>query len=198
MKARTAAAKRKSKQGRPRLPAVEREENGRLSRRKLSIFVRKQESAKKVREVARAARSRVYGVPEKQSERPEAGYALGRLFLAGHIDKDQLDAGDKFAEDHARYYGLTGIPFPSPRAQDLFRVKGAPGPDRPLAAKSAANAVMRAEMALGMVDRAGRPVMTTTKRVCVLDDDENILHPYTLFMLRKGLDALVVHYKGET
>lgn len=195
--ARTAGQKRAAKRGRPLMPDVEREPNGRASRRKLAVIVRKDESERAVKSVAMEARERLYGISDKMSDRPEAGYTLGRLFLFGMITKEQLDAGNHMAEDFARYYGLTGVPFPSARAQDLFRVRGMPGPDRADAARAASNAIMAIEMALGLADQSGRPVTTVTKRVCVQDDDTNIHHAYTLLMLQKGLSALAVHYSGR-
>jgi hypothetical protein len=191
MKARTRGQKKAAKRGRPKLPAAKREPSGiRPSRRHASIVEREGET----RAVVAQARARVHGVPEPMCERPEAGYVLGRLFLAGFVTKAQLDAGNRMAEDFARYYALTGIQPPSARAQNLFRVRGE-APDRSGdAARRAANAIMRIEMELGMVDHEGRPVTSVTKRVCLMDDDSAVFHGHMIGFLCKGLDALVVHY----
>jgi hypothetical protein len=190
MKARTKGQKKAAKRGRPKLPAAQREPSGRPSRRHATRIEREFE----VRAVVVEARARVHGVPEPMCERPEAGYVLGRLFLAGLVTKAQLDAGNRMAEDFGRYYALTGIQAPSARAQDLFRVRGE-SPDRGGdAARRAANAIMRIEMELGMVDHEGRPVTSVTKRVCILDDASAVFHDHMIGFLRKGLDALIVHY----
>lgn len=148
--------------------------------------------------VAINARKRIYGLADDTCESQEAGYLLGRLFLARRITKAQLDAGNRMAEDYSRYYGLTGIPMPSARAQDLFAVKGEPGPGNPPAARHAANVVMGIEGALGRADESGRPVTSVTKRVCVQEDDAAVFHTHMITFLRRGLDALVVHYSGGT
>lgn len=196
-KARTAAAKRKLKRGRAQLPPEAREPNGRASRRKRSIIFRAELSEREVKSVAIEARQRTMGITPEQAAQPFAGYVLGRLFLAKAITEEQMEAGNKMAEDFASYYGLVGIPFPSARAQDLFRVRGMPGEDRPAAARAASNRMMAIEAALGKADQNGRPVTSVTKRVCIQDDDTNIHHSYTLLMLKRGLDALHAHYSGQ-
>ena len=107
----------------------------------------------------------------------------------------QLDAGNRMANDFARYYALTGIQAPSARAQDLFRVRGE-APDRSGdAARKATNAIIRIEKELGMVDHEGRPVTSVIKRVCILDDASVVFHDDIIGFLRTGLDALIVHYR---
>lgn len=204
-KARTRAQKRNAKRGRPLLPATDREPNGRASRRSASVVMQSRATASVVRE----ARCRVHGMPEDIAERPEAGYVLGRLYLSGHLGRraakgkdkgaaeHRLDAGNRMAEAFSRYYGLVGIPAPTPRAQNLFRVRGETGDTDPAAARAASNAVMQIERSLGMADESGRPVTLITKRVCIQDEDAGLAHPHTFSLLVRGLDALVVHFSNE-
>lgn len=196
-KAKTKAAKIRAKRGRPRMEANAREPNGRPSRRVEAVRQRLSETEKQIKATAKAARARIYHISDAQTDRSEAGYVLGRLFLAGQINKSQLDAGNRMSEEFARYYGLTGIPMPSARAQDLFAVKGEPGPCRPDAARSASNAVMAIEKALGSADVSGRPITSITKRVCVQDDASGLEFGHMVSLLRRGLDALSLHYKIE-
>src|SRR5690349_23602138 len=131
---RTKAAKLKAKRGRPRLPTTEREPNGRKSRRMDAVTMREETAISEMPAVQRRIRqdnilpfkdkSGKLHTAEMQAMDPRRGYVLGLLFLDGTITEAQHEAGIRYAEDMARYYGLTGVPFPSPRAQNLFAVRG--------------------------------------------------------------------------
>lgn len=205
--ARSKAAKRRAKKarGRPRLDrtAEHREPNGRRSRAASAIQDWQKQQEAQTAAMARIviapvieARARVYCMPATECERSEAGYALGRMMISGWITEAQHDAGKRMAEDYERYYRLTGVQSPTPRAMDMFRVAGESGDPDPDAARKAANKFMELEGVLGRADLAGRPVTTITKRVCLEDRDEGMAHTYSLSLLRRGLDALVVHYRG--
>ncbi len=181
------AKHRKKHGGRPRLD-VEREPNGRPVR-----SIRKAETEAETRKVAMEARMRVYGAPEAECQRPEYGSALGRLYLIGHINKLHKEAGDRVAEDFAKYYGLTGIPHPSAKAQDISRVRGLGGEVSYEAARAASNRVMLIEQLLGEVDVQGRPVTSVVKRVCILDD-ESYMSEVMLKHLVTGLARMVQYY----
>lgn len=189
------AQKLRAKRGRPRLPNAVREANGRKSRRKLSIAMRTVETEKEVKSVAIANRIK-QGVPSKLADRPEAGSALGRihLFNSDYITRAQYEAGIRMAEDYARYYALTGIPFPTIKAHDIRSVRGRESVDRPECAKAAADRIMKLEAVLGAVDQAGRPVTQVTKRVCILDEAEGMHLPHMIKFLQRGLTALATHY----
>ncbi|CAN7495807.1 hypothetical protein LJR231_003478 [Phyllobacterium sp. LjRoot231] len=180
--------KRKNKGGRPRLENVEREPNGRPLRSQ-----RKTETEAETRKVAVQARARIYGAPEAECVRPEYGSVLGRLYMTGHINKLQLEAGNRTAEDFGRYYGLTGIPHPSAKAQDITRVKGMGGEVSYEAARKATNRVMAIEQALGEVVVQSRSVTSVVKRVCVMDEDLGISETMRA-QLVAGLNRLVVFF----
>lgn len=195
MAAYSKAEKLRSKRGRPMLPIAERETNGRKSRRNSAATLRLVETEKEMKAVA--VRNRIkQGIAESVADSQEAGSVLGRLHLLNPtiITKLQYEAGMRMAEDFARYYALTGIPFPAIKAHDVRGVRGQSGADKPESAKAAADRVMKIEMALGMVDRAGRPVTSVTKKVCVLDESEGMHLPHMVEYLKRGLTALVKHY----
>lgn len=140
------------------------------------------------------ARMRIYHVSGDEAMNPLRGYALGRLHLdrKNGITAEHLEAGNKMAEDFARYYRLTGIPFPSARAQNVLRLGGEGAPVNPIEARSAANKVMALEGVLGGADEQGRPVTSVIKRLILADED--IVMPHMVVFARRGLDALVKYY----
>jgi hypothetical protein len=89
--------KGKSRGGRRRKVLVLREPNGRAVRKSQA------EQEREVRAVGHTARQRVHGLPENVVHFEEAGYALGRLYLAREITKFQLWAGDEYAKVCRRY-----------------------------------------------------------------------------------------------
>lgn len=189
------AQKLKAKRGRPSLPNVEREANGRKSRRKSSVALRLVETEKEVKSVAIANRIK-QGMSEGIADSQEAGSVLGRLHLMDpeSITKQHYEAGQRMAQDYARYYALTGIPFPTIKAHDVRGVKGYSHDDDPVNARAASERIMKIEQVLGAVDRAGRPVTSVTKKVCVMDEAEGMHLPHMVKYLKCGLDALVQHY----
>lgn len=178
--------KKRNKGGRPRLENVEREPNGRPLRSQ-----RKTETEAEVRKVAVQARARIYGAPEADCVRPEYGSVLGRLYMTGHINKLHLEAGNRAAEEYAKYYGLTGIPHPSAKAQDITRVKGMGGEVSYETARQATNRMMAIEQALGAVVMLGHSVTSVVKRVIVMDEEPHVRDMNTLVL---GLNQLVTFY----
>lgn len=208
MKARTKAERLRSKRGRPRIEGVDRTPDGRISR-----------SSENTERYATATvidmRRRLYGATGANAKRAEWGYVLGRIYLDGNLgpvaDRDEEDfekrkkgdaelrllAGNSYAEDMSRYFGLVGIPFPSARAQSLFAVRGHPAEYSASlddAVSRATNKAMRLEGAL-LSCRDGKRVMSTIKNVVLLDLDEARGWPgHMMDYLRRGLDALVAEY----
>lgn len=208
MTAYSKGAKLKAKRGRPILPAElsTREPNGRPSRRK----ARASELEQQVKHVAVSRRIRHFGLvdnrietAEKQAEDPRRGYLLGRMFMDGTINEGQHQAGLRYAEDMARYYGLTGVQFPSARAQNLFSIRSTGGEDSEDKAKAARAARDRVVgkgglrdtlLACGDID-TGRRIEHTVKVVCVEDIDElRTLNPPMKAWLVRGLNKLAAFY----
>jgi hypothetical protein len=178
--------KRRNKGGRPRLENVEREPNGRPLRSQ-----RKAETEKEARSVVITARMRHHLATEAECLRPEYGSALGRLYLTGHINKVHLEAGNRASEEYAKYYGLTGIPHPSAKAQDITRVKGMGGDVSYDTARHATNRMMLIEQALGGVVLLGCSITSVVKRVIVMDEEPRHRDIPTLVL---GLNQLISFY----
>lgn len=210
MKARTASAKRKAKRGRPPIAGVEREPNGRPRRMKESMRKAMTESeARSVVVEQRIKRDNIVAFkqkdgkvisPEEQAADPRRGYVLGLMWIDATIREHQHEAGIRYAQDISRYLGLKGLPFPSPRAQNLFAVRGHDGEEsesRVEAAQKAEErfkATRKALLAVGDID-TGRKVERKVAEVCVQDIMEARTWPEpTLLLLRKGLNALAFHY----
>jgi len=211
MTAITRAQKLKAKRGRPRLPAIEREPNGRQSRRKESQDVQAAEELSEIPAIQRRIREDNI-VPfkkdgklvsaEKQAQDPRRGYALGLLLLDHRITQAQHDAGVRYGEDLSRFYALTGVPFPSARAQNLFAVKATGTDENESRAEQARRARQTASkldailLSVGDID-TGRKVSHTVKMVCVLDVHESRCWPeHMLGFLRRGLNALARQHYG--
>ena len=185
-KAQKLRAKRKAQLGRPRKANAERFACG-----KIKPEWSKRESEKEAMAVALAARKRMHGLETRSAF---AGYTLGRLFLDGRIREQQREAGDDYAAAMVRYYHLTGVPFPSVRAQQIGRVQGHPGEqndERARMAKKAADRMMRLEgLLLGC--EQGRQVKTTVFNVCLMDYEGLRMMPEPqLLWLKRGLNALL-------
>lgn len=187
-KAKTKAAKRRSKGGRPRIKDAERYPSGQIKH---------DWRADDIKATVIEMRQRVHGISQEATESPLAGYLLGRMYLDRSITEVEREAGDRYAEDMASYYGLTGIPHPSPRAQSLFSVAGHDGEvssDRAMRARDQSNRIMRLEGEL-LKCFEGPRVKTTVFNVCVLDLDHLRDMPPSMFgYLRRGLRALALHY----
>lgn len=175
--------------GRKRKTGVSRQPNGQPAR----VAAEQQENAQVT---VVAARMRLYGADKADCLRPELGHVLGRLYLdrRNGISPEMYQAGLRMGEEYARYYGLTGVPFPSARAQDLFRVGGDGGDVDPDKARKARNDATAIELVLAIGDTAGCPVRTVTKRVVIEDRDDGLYQRHMLAHLRAGLKKLVQHY----
>lgn len=203
MTARSKAQKLALKRGRPRLPANEnsREPNGRLSRRHDRLQVVDAEEVRDTIETAARTRMRHFNLKTVEAATdPRQGYVLGRMLLDGTVNQRQHDAGCRYAEDMARYYGLTGVPFPSAHAQNLFAVRSTGGEDSEARAERAREARKRMTalrsvlLACGDIN-TGRRVEHTVKLICVEDIAERRhLNPPMKAWLVYGLNALAHEY----
>ena len=177
--------------GRPAKEGVERYPSGQIKHT---------EREKEVRAVAIEARQRVYfkgkEVSNDMMASPFAGYVLGRMYLDGRVTECERVAGDEYAGLMARYYALTGIAFPSARAQSLFTIRGHDGDvseDRAMKARAASNKMMELEGWLLRLPEGPR-VKTTVFNTCVQDYDiMRTMSELQLLWLKKGLQE--IHYR---
>lgn len=178
--------------GRPRKQDAERYPCG-----KIKQDWSKRESEKEARATVIEARQRIHGVTKAQAGSMLSGSVLGLLYLDNRITEQEMKAGDRYAEKMAKYYGLTGIPFPSPKAQEMFSVGGYDGEtsaERAEAARDAANVMMNMEGAL-LRCHDGPQVNTTVRNVCLLDNDYLRSMPEKqLEWLRSGLRSLMLFF----
>lgn len=185
-KARTSGGKLRAKRGRPRKDG-DREPNGRIERKEADM---------EAVAVGRAQRVKL-GIPETAALDPRLGFELGRLRVVQCITERQYEAGVRYAGDMARYYRLTGIPFPSSRAQDLASNRGSSGDDTESRATAARKASTRMadlrEHLLRTDDIAtGRNVHRVVTEVAVLDYGCMTHHQR---WLRRGLNRLAAFYQ---
>lgn len=198
-KAATRGEKLRRRRGRPLLPANDREPNGKPSRRTASIEEREHAVQMQNMSVVADRRIRHLGIVSEVSRDPRWGYLLGRMFMDGNVTESQHEAGVRYAQDMARYYGLTGVPFPSARAQDLFAIKSAG--DEPegkgkaaLAARNRMVELRNLLLSSGDIN-TGRRVLHTVNVVCVEDIDElRTLNEAMKAWLKRGLNALAKFY----
>lgn len=178
--------RRLARAGRPRKENVERYPGGQIKHA---------ETERDVMSVAIEARKRIHGI-DTDGKDAHAGYTLGRIFIDGQISKEQLEAGNEFAQDMARYYSLVGLPFPSARAQSLFSVKGHEGDISQSQADRARRASNRMMELIGLLMQVqdGPQVRQTVMNVCVMDLDHlrNMPQQQMLY-LRRGLQRLHEH-----
>lgn len=179
--------------GRPPLPGTG--EPG--SRRVIDMHAREFESEKKVKSVAVEARSRHHDIPKNVADSELGGSVLGLMRHRGQITESQYMAGKRYGLDMQRYYSLSGHPHPSPKAQNIMRVRGKGGDAPAEEIQSAANKMMKLDTVLGKADTSGRPVTTVVKRVCILDNEDGVWQPHMIKHLKKGLHALAVEYGIE-
>jgi hypothetical protein len=188
MKAAKLKIRKNRKAGRPRKQNVERYASGDIKR---------SETQREVMSVAIEARRRIDGWSEKVADdtvkSPFAGYTLGRIFLDGRITEDQRKAGDEYAEIISRYHRLTGIPFPSARAQSLFSVKGHDGEQSESVTTKARNASNAMMEVIGVLLRCddGPQVRALVHNLTVMDYEHlRGMGEQQMLWLRRGLTAL--------
>lgn len=200
MAARTQAAKLRQKRGARLLPSTDREPNGRKSRRKLATKERGRNMEMAVMDTAIQRRVRHLGVTEKQALDPLCGSVLGRLRFDNRVTQAQYDAGVKYGEDMGRFYMLTGTPFPSARAQDLFAVRGDDGETtenkaaQARAARDKANKLRTVMLGCGDIN-TGRKVVHTVTEIVIMDTEQaRGWSDFMIGLLKRGLNALAKEY----
>lgn len=177
--------------GRPAKEGVERYPSGQIKH---------SEREKEVRAISIEARKRVHfkgmEVSNDMMASPFAGYTLGRMFLDGRITECERQAGDEYATQMVRYYGLTGIQFPSARAQNLHSIKGFDGEttsERARMSREASNRMMELEGILLRLEDGPR-VKTTIYNTCLLDlEIMRTMPDAQLLWLKKGLRE--IHFR---
>jgi len=181
--------KRRSNAGRPPKEGVARFPSGKI---------KPSETEREAISTVITARKRMNGwndnVPDSMAKDARAGYVLGVLRLDGKIDDDHLEVGNEYALAICRYHSLTGIPFPSARAQSLFSIKGHDGEvsaARADRARNASNLMMRLQgVLLQCVD--GPQVRQTVNNVTVMSYEHlRTMPPQQLLWLKRGLNALI-------
>ena len=85
---------KKRRGGRPRVEGVEREANGRISR--------KASAAKSFREAV-LTRARVHGLTEQDASDARAGSVVGRMCIQKAISRDQYDSAQRYIEVRHAY-----------------------------------------------------------------------------------------------
>jgi len=182
--------RQRSNAGRPKKEGVERYPSGGIKRT---------ETEKEVISVAVEGLKRVHNLDYRRDGL--ASYTLGRIFLDDKISKAELDAGNWYIGKVIKYYGLVGIPFPTPRAQNLFAVRGHDGDiseTRADRARSATNAAMRLNTVLGCCEQ-GPQVKSTVFNVCIEDNEMLRMMPdHQMQLLRRGLRALLFEQGLQT
>ena len=124
------------------------------------------------------------GVAPDHLRRNEAGYALGRMYLAGKVTPRQHRAGCDYALLVGDYQRSIGFPAPYPQGMDLGAARGLSLGSEPSDAsvRRVKDEYMGAE---GAGLQAGKAAMSAIREACIYDreveDVEN---------LRIGLDAL--------
>jgi hypothetical protein len=159
--------------------------------------IKRGETQREVMAVAIEARRRIDGWSEKTTDdtvkSQYAGYTLGRVFLDGRITEEQRKAGDEYAEIISRYHRLTGIPFPSARAQSLFSVKGHDGEQSESVTTKARNASNAMMEVIGVLLRCddGPQVRALVHNLTVMDYEHlRGMGEQQMLWLRRGLTAL--------
>lgn len=181
--------KRRSSAGRPPKDDMDRYPSGKI---------KPSEIQRETMSVVIAARKRMNGwndnVPDSKAKDEKAGYVLGLLFLDGKITQEQLDIGDAYAIAISRYHSLTGVAFPSVRAQSLFSIKGHDGEISQDLADRARNATNLMMKLTGVLQQCtdGPQVRQTVHNVAVINLENLRTMPLRqLTWLRLGLDGLI-------
>jgi hypothetical protein len=123
----------------------------------------------------------------------EAGFELGKAYLRGYITRQQLKAGEQWAQDVDRYCRLHGYPSPFPKALDYLGVRGGASnaePD-PELIRVVSNTYMLASTAIG---KHGRGTQTACRSICIEDSDPRAWPFHTWKALRLGLSSLAGLY----
>lgn len=196
MKAKSKAATLKAKRGRPALAPIGREATGRPSRRiadRSSDYESPRDTVIKRR--VREALTMGEVINAEQAIDPKRGSVVGLMNLDGTLNDAQYEAAQWYAQLKWTYHSLTGIPFPSARAQNLFAVHGFDGDvsaSRAVLARQAANRMMEAEGWLLRLGEDRQRIKSAVNAVCFDDQPEARLWPeHMVSLLRRGLNEII-------
>jgi hypothetical protein len=181
--------------GRKRKAGVTRYSNGHIA------GPQRGEREAEVIELAVSRRAREVG--EQDAKDPMAGYALGRLCLAGKrkdphgISVAQHDAGLHWARVVSRYASVKGIALPLTRSGGFEMVaRGMSCGEQPSAEQItvALRAYNDAYAELRFLDPLNGAPIKVCRDVCIQDRHEHTLSPDDLGNLRCGLNVLAKLY----
>lgn len=139
------------------------------------------------------------------------GYPLGRLEYCGYITKDQLDAGNWWAEKVRAFASMNGIPVENPRAalgnmigtfDGGYRWESEELSDDEADKKrrrltDTYNGCYEALVDCGNTLGVGNKVAIICRRICIQEHNEVILWPREIGNLRVGLNALDNQRKSD-
>ena len=158
------------------------------------------QQAEDPRAVVLACRKRRYG--DEADADPRWGYELGRLWLAGLIDRRQHDAGLAFASAYVWYHRARGYPCRMPQSLLLSRVKGCPSedpPSDPLERQrwedNLRNSANRYLPAVTDLAACGAYAKTAVEHVCLDDSDTTHWPAHMMQGLKAGLNQLAWSYQ---
>lgn len=198
------ARRKRSKGGRRKLKGMIRTPSGRISQSDESKQVKKsaydaaeRETQREAMETAVTARMRHTGLCEELARKNMAGFVLGLLRIDNRITEREFEAGQRYGTEMAEYYHSNGMPLPSPRAMDMFAVKGYIGDETvSMARRARKSANRRQELEAILLSRPqGRIVKTKVFEVCVEDmASARNWNDGTIWFLKCGLNALGDEY----
>lgn len=143
--------------------------------------------------LATVTAQRAKDVGPQHATKYEAGFELGKAYLRGQITRQQLKAGEQWAQDVDKYCRLHGYPSPFPKALDYLGVRGGASgyePDAELI-RVTSNTYMKAMTAIG---QHGRQASTACRSLCIEDTNPKPWPYHTWEALRLGLSALARLY----
>jgi hypothetical protein len=184
-----------TKAGRKRR-AGKREPNGQLSRKAEHIQARRSIDEDSAMSVAKAARVRVHDVAEEHAGTDMAATVIGRLFLKGELEPEQVSAARLIAETYAAYQRAIDSPRP-PKAVNIGGASGSTPPD--VTPEQAMEARRRWGTVIGILQVAnnahrGSAIYAACDYVVLRDIELSHLFPD----MRLGLNAIVRAYRlGE-
>lgn len=177
--------------GRPRNKG-KREPNGKLSRKAEHVQERRTIDEEAAMSVAKDARIRVHDVSSENAGTELAGSVIGRLYLRGEINSDQLRAAMIFSQAYADYQRAVDSPRP-PKAVNIDGASGSTPVD--MDAKRANRARSEWGSMIGILQLANNAhrhaaVYAACDYIVLRDTDL----PHLLPSMRLGLNAIARAY----
>ncbi len=180
-----------AKGGRKRKPG-KREPNGKLSRKAAHVQQRRTTDEEAAMSVAKEARVRVHDVAPEHAGTDLAATVVGRLYLAGELEPEQMNAARLLADTYASYQRAVDSPRP-PKAVNIGGASGALPPDvSPEAATRARSAWGTITGVLQAANNVHRGATLYAACDYIVLRDEH--HPHMNGDLRLGLNAIAQAY----